>query len=244
MAAQFEQHPFLLSAEDVAKQLNSDLDRGLTSSQVTQLQQTYPLNELDVGGAIPWYKIFIKQLLNAMILVLFFALALSFAVGDYIEGGVLAAVIVLNVSIGFFQEYGAEKKMDALRALSSPSAMVLRDGRTEVIANAEVVPGDVVILKMGDTIPADVRLFEAMNLAADEQSLTGESLPVEKTVDPLKDTDLGIGDRINIAYGTTTVQKGRGRGIVISTGMETEVGKIAAVSDNRTSGLRKELLVA
>ncbi|KAI1351218.1 ATPase [Xylaria sp. FL0043] len=228
MATQFEQHPFLLSAEDVARRLSSDLERGLSSSQVTQLQQKYPPNELDVGGAIPWYKIFIKQLLNAMILVLFFALALSFAVGDYVEGGVLAAVIILNVSIGFFQEYGAEKKMDALRALSSPSAMVLRDGRTEVIANAQVVPGDIVILKMGDTIPADVRLFEAMNLAADEQSLTGESVPVEKSVDCLDDPELGIGDRTNIAYGTTTVQKGRGRGIVIFTGMETEVGKIAA----------------
>ncbi|KAI1425318.1 ATPase [Xylaria sp. FL1777] len=228
MAAQFEQHPFLLSAEDVARLLGSDLERGLSSSQVTQLQQKYPPNELDVGGAIPWYKIFIKQLLNAMILVLFFALALSFAIGDYVEGGVLAAVIILNVSIGFFQEYGAEKKMDALRALSSPSAMVLRDGRTEVVANAEVVPGDIVILKMGDTIPADVRLFEAMNLTADEQSLTGESVPVEKSVDCLEDAELGIGDRINIAYGTTTVQKGRGRGIVIFTGMETEVGKIAA----------------
>ncbi|KAI0903933.1 hypothetical protein F4823DRAFT_635047 [Ustulina deusta] len=228
MAARFEQHPFLLSADDVARHLGSDLERGLSSSQVTQLQQTCPPNELDVGGAIPWYKIFIKQLLNAMILVLFFALALSFAVGDYVEGGVLAAVIILNVSIGFFQEYGAEKKMDALRALSSPSAMVLRDGKTEVIANAEVVPGDIVILKMGDTIPADVRLFEAMNLAADEQSLTGESVPVEKIVDCLEDTELGIGDRINVAYGTTTVQKGRGRGIVIFTGMDTEVGKIAA----------------
>ncbi|KAI3332278.1 potassium/sodium efflux P-type ATPase [Xylariaceae sp. AK1471] len=228
MAAQLERHPFLLSVEDVASSLDTDLDRGLSSAQVTQLQQKYPPNELDVGGAIPWYKIFIKQLLNAMILVLFLAMALSFAVGDYVEGGVLVAVIILNVSIGFFQEYGAEKKMDALRALSSPSAMVLRDGRTEVIANAEVVPGDIVILKMGDTVPADIRLFEAMNLAADEQSLTGESMAVEKVVDRLEDIELGIGDRINIAYGTTTVQKGRGRGIVISTGMETEVGKIAA----------------
>ncbi|KAI0875209.1 hypothetical protein GGS24DRAFT_303603 [Hypoxylon argillaceum] len=228
MAAQLEKHPFLLPVEDVARHLDSDLERGLSSLQVSQLQQRYPPNELDVGGAIPWYKIFIKQLLNAMILVLFFALALSFAVGDYIEGGVLTAVIILNVSIGFYQEYGAEKKMDALRALSSPSAMVLRDGKTEVIANAEVVPGDIVILKMGDTIPADIRVFEAMNLTADEQSLTGESVPVEKIVDCLEDTELGIGDRINIAYGTTTVQKGRGRGIVISTGMQTEVGKIAA----------------
>ncbi|KAI1816479.1 potassium/sodium efflux P-type ATPase [Poronia punctata] len=238
MAAQFEKHPYLLSVDDVAKTLGTDLDRGLSSSRVTELQGTYPPNVLDVGGAIPWYKIFIKQLLNAMILVLFFAMALSFAVGDYVEGGVLVAVIVLNVSIGFFQEYGAEKKMDALRALSSPSAMVLRGGRTEVIANAEVVPGDIVILKMGDTIPADVRLFETMNLSADEQSLTGESIPVEKTVDAFEDPELGIGDRTNIAYGTTTVQKGRGRGIVISTGMKTEVGKIAASTSkkNRKAG--------
>ncbi|KAI5860007.1 potassium/sodium eff [Durotheca rogersii] len=228
MAGQFERHPFLLPVQDVAKALEVDLDRGLSSAQVTQLQAKYPPNELDVGGAIPWYKIFLKQLFNAMILVLFFAMALSFAVRDWVEGSVLLAVIILNVSIGFYQEYGAEKKMDALRALSAPSAMVLRNGRTEVIPNAEVVPGDVIILKMGDTVPADLRLFEAMNLAADEQSLTGESVAAEKIVEHLENEELGIGDRINIAYGTTTVRKGRGRGVVISTGMQTEVGKIAA----------------
>ncbi|XXG98868.1 Alcohol acetyltransferase [Hypoxylon texense] len=228
MAGQFERHPFLLTVQDVAKALDTHLERGLSSAQVTQLKEKYPPNELDVGGAIPWYKIFLKQLFNAMILILFLAMALSFAIRDWVEGGVLLAVIVLNVSIGFYQEYGAEKKMDALRALSAPSAMVLRDGRTQVIPNAEVMPGDVVILKMGDTVPADVRLFEAMNLAADEQSLTGESVPVEKIVEHLEDEELGIGDRINIAYGTTTVRKGRGRGVVISTGMQTEVGKIAA----------------
>ncbi|KAI2621180.1 potassium/sodium eff [Hypoxylon sp. NC1633] len=228
MAGQFERHPFLLTAQDVATTLETDLERGLSSTQVINLQEKCPPNELDVGGAIPWYKIFLKQLFNAMILVLFLAMSLSFAVRDWVEGGVLLAVIVLNVSIGFYQEYGAEKKMDALRALSAPSAMVLRDGKTQVIPNAEVVPGDIVILKMGDTVPADVRLFEAMNMAADEQSLTGESVPVDKIVDNLEDEELGIGDRINIAYGTTTVQKGRARGVVISTGMQTEVGKIAA----------------
>ncbi|KAI0172157.1 potassium/sodium eff [Hypoxylon sp. FL1284] len=228
MAGQFERQPFLLSAEDVARALDTHLERGLSSAQVAQLQEKYPPNELDIGGTIPWYKIFLKQLFNAMILILFFAMALSFAIQDYVEGGVLLAVIVLNVSIGFYQEYGAEKKMDALRALSAPSAMVLRDGRTDVIPNAQVIPGDVVILKMGDTIPADVRLFEVMNLAADEQSLTGESVPVEKIVEHLDDEELGVGDRINIAYGTTTVRKGRGRGVVVATGMQTEVGKIAA----------------
>ncbi|KAH8676233.1 potassium/sodium efflux P-type ATPase [Xylariales sp. PMI_506] len=236
MAGDFHRHPFLMTVADVVTSLETHMDTGLTSAQVTLLQDEHPPNELDVGGAIPWYTIFLRQLFNAMILVLFFAMALSFGVSDYIEGGILAAVIVLNVSIGFFQEYGAEKKMDALRAMSSPSANVLRDGRTQVIPNSEVVPGDVVLLKMGDTIPADLRLFEVMNLTADEQSLTGESVPVEKIVNHLEDEELGIGDRINIAYGTTVVRKGRGRGIVIATGMQTEVGKIAS---STTKKLRK-----
>ncbi|KAF3017425.1 Na+ ATPase [Neopestalotiopsis sp. 37M] len=238
MAGVSEKHPFLLPVQDVAQKLDTDIERGLTSAQVAQLQEKHPPNELDVGGAIPWYTIFLRQLLNAMILVLFFAMGLSFGVQDYVEGGVLAAVIFLNVSVGFYQEYGAEKKMEALRALSSPSANVLRDGKTQVIPNSEVVPGDIVLLKMGDTIPADLRLFEVMNLTTDEQSLTGESMPVEKIEQHLETEELGIGDRINVAYGTTIVRKGRGRGIVIATGMQTEVGKIAAstTKKNRKAG--------
>ncbi len=171
-------------------------------------------------------------------------MAVSFGVSDYIEGGVLAFVIALNVSIGFFQEYGAEKKMDALRALSAPSASVVRDGKMMVIPNAEVIPGDMVVLKMGDTVPADLRLFEAMNLNCDEQSLTGEAIPVEKSVmadilvpgtdRPARSADeVGIGDRVNIAHATTIVRKGRGRGIVVATGMATEVGKIAASASKK-----------
>ena len=172
-------------------------------------------------------------------------MAVSFGVSDYIEGGVLAFVIVLNVSIGFFQEYGAEKKMDALRALSAPSASVVRDGKVTVIPNAEVVPGDIIVLKMGDTVPADLRLFEAMNLNCDEQSLTGEAIPVEKSImaedimvpgtERAAQTadEVGIGDRVNIAHATTVVRKGRGRGIVIATGMATEVGKIAASASKK-----------
>lgn len=132
--AEFPQHPFLLSVQETAKALNTDIDKGLTSAQVNELQQKYPKNELDVGEGIPWYKILTKQILNAMIIVLALAMALSFGIKDYIEGGVLVFVIVLNVTIGFWQEYRAEKRMDALRALSSPSAMVLRDGKTQVIS--------------------------------------------------------------------------------------------------------------
>ncbi|POR39396.1 Calcium-transporting ATPase 3 [Tolypocladium paradoxum] len=237
--AEFPNHPFLLSVEETAQALSTDMDKGLTSAQVAELQQKYPKNELDVGGGIPWYKILTKQILNAMIIVLAFAMALSFGIKDYIEGGVLAFVIALNVTIGFWQEYRAEKRMDALRLLSSPSAMVLRDGKTQVISNPEVVPGDIVLLKMGDTVPADLRVFEAMNLACEEGQLTGESIPVDKMTDntivvpgtekpATSEEEIGIGDRVNMAYATTIVRKGRGRGIVTATGMVTEVGKIAA----------------
>ncbi|KAK3502367.1 hypothetical protein B0T13DRAFT_167220 [Neurospora crassa] len=241
---QYPKHPFLLSVPEVEKALDTHIDNGLSTNQVPKLQEQYGENELDVGNTIAWYTIFIRQLCNAMVLVLIFAMALSFGVKDWVEAGVLAAVIILNVGIGFWQEYRAEKKMDALRALSSPSASVLRDGKTSVIPNAQVVPGDIILLKMGDTVPADLRIFEAMNLTCDESSLTGEAEPVEKittndivvpgTEKPaLSEGDLGIGDRINIAYATTIVRKGRGRGIVIATGMKTEVGKIAASTNKK-----------
>lgn len=158
-------------------------------------------------------------------------MALSYGVSDYVEGGVITAVIVLNVFIGFYQEFQAEKKMDSLRALSSPTATVLRDGVVDAIPSAEVVPGDIVQIKTGDTIPADLRIFEAMNLECDEKILTGEAIPVAK--DPEHDfsnaTELetGIGDRVNMAYSSSTVTKGRGQGIVAFTGMHTEIGKIA-----------------
>ncbi|KAL7794411.1 cation transporting ATPase [Trichoderma ceciliae] len=243
--AEFPKHPFLLTVQETEEALGTNVDRGLTSEQVSDLQLRYAKNELDVGGTIPWYSILAKQILNAMIIVLVFAMALSFGIQDYIEGGVLACVIFLNVTIGFWQEYRAEKRMDSLRALSSPSAMVLRDGHTQVIPNSEVVPGDIILLKMGDTVPADLRLFEAMNLACEEGQLTGESIPVEKTTEnnisahgsdtvATSEGEIGIGDRINMAYATTIVQKGRGRGIVVATGMSTEVGKIAASTSKKS----------
>ncbi|OAA35736.1 potassium/sodium efflux P-type ATPase [Beauveria brongniartii RCEF 3172] len=242
--AEFPKHPFLLSVGETADALSTDVDKGLTSAQVAQATEKYAKNELDVGGTIAWYSILTKQILNAMIIVLVFAMALSFGIKDYIEGGVLACVIFLNVTIGFWQEYRAEKRMDALRALSSPSAMVLRDGKTQVISNPDVVPGDIVLLKTGDTVPADLRLFEAMNLACEEGQLTGESIPVEKTVEndittpgtenlATSEQEVGIGDRVNMAYATTVVRKGRGRGIVTATGMSTEVGKIAASTSKK-----------
>lgn len=159
-------------------------------------------------------------------------MALSYGVTDWVEGGVITAVIFLNIAIGFFQEYNAEKKMDSLRALSSPSANVIRGGTEDNVPSAEVVPGDMVIVKTGDTIPADLRILEAMNLECDEKILTGEAMPVAKVPDAdyaqHDELQTGIGDRLNMAYSSSTVTKGRGRGVVVFTGMQTEIGKIAA----------------
>ena len=158
-------------------------------------------------------------------------MALSYGVTDYIEGGVITAVIILNVLIGFYQEFQAEKKMESLRSLSSPSAAVLRDGHLETVPSADVVPGDVVHIRTGDTIPADMRLIDAMNLECDEKILTGEAIPVAKDANlnfvDRDEVTVGVSDRLNMAYSSSTVTKGRGTGIVIFTGPFTEIGKIA-----------------
>lgn len=150
----------------------------------------------------------------------------------------LAAIIFLNIVIGFFQDYQAARTIDALGALTSPTAKVIREGKTVVIDSAKVVPGDIVELKMGDSVPADVRLIEAVNFEADEALLTGESLPIRKDPEMTFDDDTGPGDRINVAFSSTVVTKGRARGVVFATGMCTEIGLIAAALREASSGSR------
>ncbi|KAF2754818.1 Na+-exporting ATPase [Pseudovirgaria hyperparasitica] len=228
----YEKHPFKLSVDQITSQFGLNTDTGLNSSQVNDNRSKFGENKLDGQGGVRWYTVLLKQCANAMVLVLIFAMALSYGVQDWVEGGVITAVIIINVVIGFVQEFRAEQQMDSLRALSSPTAMVLRDGKVDAIASAEVVPGDVIQLKTGDTVPADLRLFEVMNLECDEKILTGEAIPVSKDAD--KDFDgedelqVGVGDRVNMAYSSSTVTKGRARGIVVFTGMTTEIGLIAA----------------
>lgn len=165
-------------------------------------------------------------------------MAVSFGIKSWIEGGVVAAVILLNVVVGFFQEYTAEKTMDSLRSLSSPTANVVRDGETIVIPSGEVVPGDLVEVKMGDTIPADIRLIEAKNFETDEALLTGESMPVRKRENLVFDDATGPGDRLNVAYSSSTVTKGRAKGIVYATGTFTEIGAIASALNQKESRVR------
>lgn len=225
---EYARHPFLLDLHELYEQHNINKDVGLSNRQAQEAQQKYGPNKLQGEGGVQWYSVLIKQISNAMILVLVLAMALSYGVTDYIEGGVITAVIFLNVLIGFYQEFKAEQKMDSLRALSSPSAAVLRDGTIDTIPSAQVVPGDIVQVKTGDTIPADLRLFEAMNLECDEKILTGEAVPVAKDAkfdaSDMDELSTGVGDRLNMLYSSATVTKGRGKGIVVFTGVSHPLG--------------------
>lgn len=166
-------------------------------------------------------------------------MAASFGIRSWIEGGVITAVIILNIVVGFFQEFNAAKTMDSLRSLSSPTAQAIRNGNNETVVTAEIVPGDMVELKTGDTIPADIRLVEAVNFETNEALLTGESLPVRKEVVPVYPEDTGPGDRLNVAYSSSTVTKGRAKGVVFATGLYTEIGQIAAALRGKTSRRRQ-----
>lgn len=227
-----------LAWKAVAEELKADIDDGLTASDANERLTEVGRNELgDAKGVNPG-KILTRQVANAMTMVLIIAMAVSFAIQSWIEGGVVAGVIFINVAVGFYQEFQAEKTMDSLRSLSSPTAQAVRDGKSVTISTQEIVPGDLVELKTGDTIPADIRLVEAVNLETDEALLTGESLPVRKVVDDVFEEDTGPGDRLNVAYSSSTVTKGRATGIVFATGMHTEIGSIAAALRKKDSRRR------
>lgn len=237
-----EFQPYRLSIEEVALNYNSNINDGFTTSQAKELFKKYGPNSLGEADKISYSKILAHQMFNAMILVLFISMVIALAIRDWISGGVIAAVVFINISIGFVQEMKAEKTMGSLRSLSSPSARVTRDGEDVTIAAEEVVPGDIVHIKVGDTVPADLRLVDIMNLETDEALLTGESLPVVKNHNEVySDTSVPVpvGDRLNMVFSSSVVSKGRGTGIVVSTGLETEIGKIAQSLKGDNSIVRK-----
>ncbi|KAI0017917.1 potassium/sodium efflux P-type ATPase [Xylariomycetidae sp. FL0641] len=227
-----------LSYDQVIQELGSDAINGLSEDVAKQRVEEYGKNELGEAEGVSPLKIIIAQVANAMTLVLILAMAVSFGIGSYIEGAVITAVILLNVIVGFFQEYSAEKTMDSLRSLSSPTANVVRGGNSVVVPTAEVVVGDLVELKTGDTVPADIRITEAVNFETDEALLTGESLPVRKEENSAFEDATGPGDRLNVAFSSSTVTKGRAKGIVFATGTFTEIGAIAAALREKNSKVR------
>lgn len=215
-----------LSAQEVLTKLNS-AENGLTQAMVADRHTRYGYNELiERGIKSPW-AILWEQLTALMVVILIIAAVISGVLGDYKDAIAIMAIVILNAILGFTQEYRAEKAMAALRKMAVPVVKVRRDGHVAEISARDLVPGDVVLLEAGGFVPADSRLLESVNLRVQEAALTGESEPVEKHVDPLAQDDLPLGDRLNMIYMGTTITYGRGIAIVTSTGMNTELGRIA-----------------
>ncbi|AOW05648.1 hypothetical protein B0I72DRAFT_116825 [Yarrowia lipolytica] len=228
-----------LDVPQVLSHFACDEEQGLSSSQVATQRQQHGPNALDTGDAVSLLQVIIGQSCNAMIMVMIIAMCVAFGIRDWISAGVIAGVVAINIVVGVIQQYNAEKTLDSLKNLSSPSANVIRDGKELVVESEEVVPGDIVTVKVGDTIPADFRLISGVNFETDEALLTGESLPVVKDPATLDDPVCPVGDRVNMAFSSSVVSKGRAKGIVTSTGMNTEIGTIAKSLQGEKTSFRK-----
>src|SRR5688572_27455025 len=201
--------------------------QGLSTEAVEKRKAANGLNELEEKKKKPAWLLFIQQFKDFMILVLIVAAIISGIIADFTDAIIILTIVILNAIIGFIQEYRAGKAMEALKKIAQPKSNVLREGETVTIPSAELVPGDIVLLEAGNVVPADIRLTETHSLRIEESSLTGESVPVDKSTGAINEKDIPLGNRFNIAYKSTTIINGRGKGIVIATGMKTEIGKIA-----------------
>ncbi|KAJ2883046.1 hypothetical protein H4R27_003037 [Coemansia aciculifera] len=235
----------ILDTDQVFIDLDVNHTTGLSTSEAERRLTVHGTNEMRGGGRPSAFKILIRQLSNLMTLILIAAIVVAFVIKDWVEAGVLIGVIAFNTAVGFLQEFKAEKTMDSLRKMSSPTSRVLRNGHQVVVPTMDLVPGDVLYLESGDVIGADCRLFEVFNFDTDEALLTGEALPISKEVAAFADPELPLGDRINLAFASTTVTKGRAKAVVYATGMSSEVGKIAKklmdTDKNRMTPLQKGL---
>ncbi|MCR5505557.1 MAG: calcium-translocating P-type ATPase, PMCA-type [Bacilli bacterium] len=243
------------SAKSTCEELRVDPKQGLSTQEAGERMLQYGLNKLEEKKKKPLFLVFLSNFNDPMIFILLAAAVLSLGVSLYntLKNGaafdiadpiIIMGVVILNAIIGTVQENKAEKSLEALKRMSSPTCMVRRDGQLVELKAEELVPGDVVVLEEGRTVPADLRLIESINLKTDESSLTGESLPVEKDASIVFSEEVGVGDRVNMAYASTPVVYGRGEGVVVLTGMKTETGKIAkmlSTGEDETTPLQKKL---
>ncbi len=235
--------------KEVEEELATNLEKGLSKEEVKARQEKYGLNELKAASKKTLLQRFLDQFKDFSIIVLIIAAIVSGIVGIAEGEGITDTIIILivvlvNAIIGVSQEAKAEKSLEALQKLTDHASKVMRNGEVVVIPAKELVPGDIVVLDTGDYIPADLRIIEAVNLKSQEASLTGESVPVEKNIEKIEEQEIGIGDRINMLFSSSLVTYGRGKGIVVETGMTTEVGKIAGMinsSEKQETPLQQKL---
>ncbi len=241
--------------KEVYAELQSS-EKGLTTEEVQKRLEKYGPNELQQKKKDSPFKIFISQFQDPLVLVLIAAALISLGIGyfehvqhgaplieSFVEAGVIGVILIVNAVLGFVQEYNAEKAIEALKRMASLKAVVLRDGRKTEVEARDLVPGDIIVLSEGEKIPADSRLIELANLQTQEAALTGESLPVKKEITEYK-ADLALGDRKNMIYSGTVITQGKGLAIVATTGMQTEIGKIATLiqeAEKEETPLQKKL---
>ena len=228
---------------EIVEKLQSNIKRGLSSDAIEKRVEIYGQNKLVRIVKTPWYKVFFRQFTDVLILILFAASIISFAIGEITDAITILIIILLNGLLGFVQEYKAENAIEALREMLHPTCKVLRNSKEEIIDAKLLVPGDIVFLEIGDKVPADLRLLESFNLKVDESSLTGESASVSKNTFVL-DNDMSISQILNMAWMGTSVVNGRATGIVVETGMNTQFGKIAQMMQSveiKPTPLQKKL---
>ncbi|MCU6708963.1 calcium-translocating P-type ATPase, SERCA-type [Paenibacillus sp. J5C_2022] len=204
-------------------------DGGLHASEAEKRLETQGYNELTEGARLSPIVLFLNQFKDFMVLILMGATLISGLLGEYLDAITIVAIIVINAVLGFIQEFRAERSLRALKALSAPSAKVMRGGQLLTVAAKELVAGDMIVLESGDRVPADIRLMEASSLYTEESALTGESVPVGKHAGAIQEEELPLGDQRNLAFMGTMVTRGTAKGVVVRTGMRTEMGKIAGL---------------
>src|SRR6185503_16963466 len=219
-------HWHTLTTDESFQRLKSS-PHGLSAAEAVARLNKFGPNELQASGRVSPWAILLEQFKNVLIVILLLATALSAFLGHGVEAIAITVIVLFAVILGFIQEYRAERAIEALREMAAPNATVIRDGREERIPARDLVPGDLILLATGDKVPADARLIEAVNLQTVEAPLTGESAPVEKHSKPLPDEQLPAADQRNITFAGTAVTYGRGRALIVATGMATEFGKIA-----------------
>jgi Ca2+-transporting ATPase len=219
----------VLEATEIVQALQTSPKQGLSEEEASRRLEQFGPNELEEAAKPSLFSLIFEQFKNFIVIVLVVAALAAALLGDYIEAAAILAIVVLNAILGVVQERKAEEALAALRRLAAPDALVLREGRRQTCPARELVPGDVVFLEAGNFIPADLRLIETVNLSIEEAALTGESVPVTKDAHLVLTQDMALGDRRNTAFSGTVVSYGRGSGVVVSTGMRTQIGMIAAM---------------
>lgn len=220
---------YQLDKEKLEQKLQVTTERGLTAKQVETRRKQHGANELEAGKQTAKWLIFIKQFQDFMVLVLLAATLIAGLLGEFVDAIAIMVIVFVNGFIGFFQEQKAEKSLEKLKELSAPFASVLRDKAWVQIPSKDIVVGDVVQVRSGDRISADIRVVDSNSMETEESTLTGESLPVVKTVKALNKNDIGPQDQSNMAFMGTLVTRGSGIGIVVGTGMNTVMGQIASL---------------